>query len=111
MEQLRTREAADAALEEPLAVIYKHSSRCAVSAMAQAEVARFHELHPEVPLYRVDVLTARPVSLYLEARTGVEHHSPQALLVVRGRVAWHGSHFAVTARALGRQLRLLERPG
>jgi bacillithiol system protein YtxJ len=111
MQQLRSREEVDAALEEARAVIYKHSTRCVVSAMARAEMARFQELHPEVPLYRVDVLTAREVSRYVEARTGVEHHSPQAILLVHGKVEWHASHSGVTARALARQLRLLESPG
>jgi bacillithiol system protein YtxJ len=33
-------------------------------------------------------------------RLGVEHHTPQALVVVDGAVTWHARHWQVTAAAM-----------
>ena len=37
-------------------------------------------------------------------RLGVRHETPQILVVRDGQVAWHGSHFHVTADALAQAL-------
>lgn len=108
MEELRTPQAADAALQEERALLYKHSDRCPLSALAYAEVRRFREAHSELPVYLVDVNAHRDVSRHVAERTGVVHHSPQAILLHHGRPGWHASHLQVTAEALERQLGLLE---
>ena len=100
MRELRTQEEADAALGEEVALVYKHSPRCPVSLMANGEVERFAGAHPEVPVYRVDVVFGRPVSAYLAQRTGIAHHSPQAILLRGGEPAWSASHMGITADAL-----------
>ena len=100
MRELRTQEEADAAFGEEVALVYKHSTRCPVSLMAHGEVERFAEAHPEVPVYRVDVIFGRPVSAYLAQRTGIAHHSPQAILLRGGEPAWSASHMGITAEAL-----------
>ncbi|HEX2190484.1 MAG TPA: bacillithiol system redox-active protein YtxJ [Longimicrobiaceae bacterium] len=104
MKQLRTEEEAQAAFAEEVALVYKHSTRCPVSLMAHAEVERFAEAHPEVPVYVVDVVFGRPVSRWVADRTGVVHHSPQAILLRRGEPAWDASHMGITAGALERGL-------
>lgn len=107
MDPLTTREAAEAAFQEELILLYKHSYRCPISMMAHREVQQFREAHPDVPVYLVDVNVRRDVSRYLEERTGIDHHSPQAILLRRGEAAWHGSHLDVTAQTLGRQVEAL----
>lgn len=42
----------------------------------------------------------RPLSLALAALAGVAHESPQVILLVEGRAAWHASHGGVRAAAL-----------
>jgi len=100
MRELRTQEEADGAFGEEVALVYKHSTRCPVSLMAHEEVERFAEAHQEVPVYRVDVIFGRPVSTYVAQRTGIGHHSPQAILLRRGEPAWSASHLGITAEAL-----------
>lgn len=48
----------------------------------------------------VRVIEERPVSLALAERVGVQHQSPQALLIKNGKVIWHDSHGRITAAAL-----------
>lgn len=90
------------ALAAPLAVLYKHSPLCGLSDMAARQVERFLEAHPDVPVYQVDVVRARPLSREVEHRLGIRHESPQALVLRDGVVSWHGSHRAITAEALER---------
>jgi bacillithiol system protein YtxJ len=48
----------------------------------------------------VRVIEERPVSLALSERVGVQHQSPQALLIRDGSAVWHASHQGITAAAL-----------
>ena len=107
MQPLTSPDAFDAALEKPLAVVYKHSTRCPISVLAAEEVARFEEEHPDVPLYVVDVVADRSVSRHVAAALGVTHHSPQVIVVAQGRPAWHASHFDVRADVIAERLGVL----
>jgi bacillithiol system protein YtxJ len=59
--------------------------------------------HPAVPVYVVDVIAQRLLSREIAACFGIRHESPQAILFRGGRVAWHASHYDVTAAALAVQ--------
>ncbi|MDH3291661.1 MAG: bacillithiol system redox-active protein YtxJ [Gemmatimonadota bacterium] len=87
-------------LDEALAVVYKHSPRCGVSAAALIEVRQFAAGHPEVPVYRVNVIAHRPVSQVIAERLEVRHQSPQVILVRHGQTVWHASHYRVSAERL-----------
>ena len=50
-----------------------------------------------LPLYVVSVRAQREVSDAITRRFGIRHESPQVLLVHRGAVLWHASHFRVRA--------------
>lgn len=84
----------------PLAIIFKHSTQCSVSARAHREVERFLEDHPKTRVHKVQVIESRRVSDYIESSTGVRHESPQLLVLREGTVVWHDSHFGVTHKAL-----------
>lgn len=88
------------ALEQPLAILYKHSPLCGLSAIAAREVRSFAESRPDVPVYVVDVIRDRELSREAARRLETRHESPQALVLRAGAVAWHGSHRAVTEEAL-----------
>lgn len=94
-----------AAIESPRAVLFKHSTRCPVSAYVIDEVIDFAEDHPEWPVYVLKVIEQRPLSNEATDRLGVRHESPQAFVLSQGRVRWHGSHNEVTAEALERETR------
>ncbi|MGE5673359.1 MAG: monothiol bacilliredoxin BrxC family protein [Mycobacterium leprae] len=48
----------------------------------------------------VRVIEERPVSLHLAERIGVQHQSPQVILIQSGKALWHDSHRAITVDAL-----------
>jgi bacillithiol system protein YtxJ len=84
-------------------LLFKHSTQCGLSAAAYEEVERFALQHTEVQIHLIKVLEAHPVSAEIERRTGIEHESPQVLVVKDGAVVWHASHRLITAVALRAQ--------
>ena len=94
----------DAVLRAPVALVYKHSTRCPVSTMAYQEVEQLLRDRPEAPVWIVDVIAQRALSREVAERTGVEHESPQAILLVDGAVVYDASHFGVRAVELAREL-------
>ena len=90
MKSIHTAEELDAAIaeshERPV-VLYKHSATCPFAARAQEQVA---EAKHDVTVYGVVVQYARELSELIAERTGVEHASPQAIILRGGEVAWTG---------------------
>lgn len=105
---IRVAEELDAALDEPVAVLYKHSPLCGASAAAARQIRRFMDGHPGVPVYLIDVIRDRPLAREVARRLSIRHESPQAFVLRDGDVVWNGSHDEVTAEALERQI---EDPG
>ena len=98
-------------------VILKHSRTCGVSDRAYTELSGLalpadSEGAPvaAAPIAIVTVQTARDVSNELEARTGIAHQSPQALIFVDRKVVWTASHWAVKAGAVREALRAASEP-
>ncbi|HUR94383.1 MAG TPA: bacillithiol system redox-active protein YtxJ [Gemmatimonadales bacterium] len=88
-------------LAAPVAVLYKHSPICPTSGAAYEEMLAFRR-RCSIPVYLVDVIRHRPLSRALAERIGVQHASPQAILLRDGVAAWHGSHYEIQADALAR---------
>jgi bacillithiol system protein YtxJ len=85
--------------KEPV-VLFKHSTQCSRSAAAYDELQDFVSRNPEVPCGMVLVIEDRELSDTLEEQFGIEHESPQAIVISQGNPVWHASHFRVTASAL-----------
>jgi bacillithiol system protein YtxJ len=100
LHQIRTEAELDRVLDEPVAVLFKHSPYCGMSAAARIEVQQFASSHAEIPVYVVDVVRDRAVSGVAAARTGIKHESPQAILIELGTVAWSASHYRVSCDRL-----------
>ena len=97
------------ASEDAPVLLFKHSRTCPISSMAHANLA---VLGPDdVDVYRVVVQDARPVSNAIAATFGVRHESPQVLLVHRGAVAFHTSHYGITAARVREAVRDLTPEG
>ncbi len=90
-------------------VFYKHSLTCGTSAFALDEVRAFlaSETAARVAVRGVAVQTARAVSNELARRLGVRHETPQILIVTDGTVAWHRSHFRVSAATIVERVRTI----
>lgn len=93
-----------AALSQEWAVLYKHSDRCWMCALAIRQVRRFAKSNPETPVYQVNVIEGREISNALAQSLGIPHQSPQVMVLNAGRVVWHDSHFGIKARFLSRAL-------
>lgn len=88
------------AQHQPLAVVYKHSPVCSLSAVTYQEIAKFAEQNPTIPVYFVDVIGSRAVSSRIESDLAVRHESPQVIVIAQGHACWHGSHTRVAHRSI-----------
>ena len=82
-------------------VIFKHSTRCAISSMAYS---RLKQAGVPAPCYFLDILRFRPVSSAVAEKTGVEHESPQLLLLYKGECVYEASHMEINSLELQEQL-------
>jgi monothiol bacilliredoxin len=90
-------------------VIFKHSSTCGRSAMAEEEISQLVAGTPvEADVFTVHVQAHRQVSNAIADALHVRHESPQVLLISQGTAVWHGSHLRVTERAIRQALQQLE---
>jgi bacillithiol system protein YtxJ len=86
--------------DQPL-LLFKHSLYCDRSVKAYDELLHLcREPLAGVSVAVVTVQTARRLCDEVARRLGVEHHTPQALVVVDGAVTWHARHWQVTAAAM-----------
>ncbi|MDX2001859.1 MAG: bacillithiol system redox-active protein YtxJ [Chitinophagales bacterium] len=86
--------------QHPVA-IFKHSTRCSISSMAKARLEREWNIPEEkLPVYYLDLLKYRVVSDAISTTTGVEHESPQLLIIKDGKSVFDASHNAVTAKGV-----------
>lgn len=83
-------------------VIFKHSTRCPISAGAKIEMDSFlknNEASGEFTFdYEfIDVIAERPRSMEVAEQLDVEHESPQVIITGDdGTVIWNASHRAIT---------------
>lgn len=84
--------------ERPV-LVFKHSTRCAISAMADSIVRKYEAGGGpgQPPLYMVKVIESHPVSDEIVRSLNVQHKSPQLILVKNGEAVWSTSHYNITA--------------
>lgn len=80
---------------ESLVIVFKHSNTCGISTRVYRELAQVTR-----PVGLVVVQQARDVSDEIERRFGIQHETPQALIVRGDRVLWSASHYGVKAQAI-----------
>lgn len=90
--------------ERPV-LLFKHSVRCSISAMALDRVQRGW-VYPAETLepWLLDLLRYPEISKAIAVRLGVVHQSPQAILLRHGRVVWHASHSGISVSAISEAL-------
>ena len=84
--------------------LFKHSTRCPVSAMAFAEFERFSASHPDVNCAFVKLIQNRDVSDLITELTGVTHQSPQIFLFDKGELVWNASHSDIQEESMADRL-------
>ena len=103
--QITDKSALEEALSSGAFLLFKHSFRCSISARAFAEYTAFMESNDDYPTGWIDVVGDQELSLWVAAKTGVEHKSPQALWIKDGAVVWSASHFDITQAGLAAAIR------
>jgi bacillithiol system protein YtxJ len=81
--------------------IFKHSTRCSISAMAKRRFERAWDYDSEkaIPVY-LDLLNHRDVSNAIEDHLSVQHASPQLIVLKDEQVMAHTSHSSINAQAV-----------
>lgn len=79
-------------------VIFKHSTRCSTSAVAHDRLGRKWNAaqHPDVKIYYLDLIQYREVSNEIASRYGIEHQSPQVLVIENGVCVYNASHLSIS---------------
>ena len=94
------------ASEDPV-LVFKHSTRCPISARAQRCIEEYRAANPGVPVKWADVLVIedRPVSDWLADELNTAHASPQLILILHGKAVWTESHLLIKETAITNALR------
>lgn len=86
--------------EKPI-VLFKHSTRCGISAMAKNRLESKWDFNPsDLPAYYLDLLNFRSLSDRIAQEYKVQHESPQLLLIKNGKCVYNSSHSAISVSAL-----------
>jgi bacillithiol system protein YtxJ len=83
-------------------IIYKHSTRCNISRTALDRLDRQWDPKAagETKRYLLDLIAYRHISNRIAELFGVEHESPQVLVIADGRSIADMSHFAIDFEAV-----------
>lgn len=84
----------EASTEKPV-VIFKHSTRCSISAVAKSRLERA-AAPEEISFYYLDLIKFRDISNRIAADFEVPHESPQVLLIRNGECIYDESHSGIT---------------
>jgi bacillithiol system protein YtxJ len=71
-------------------LLFKHDPFCGISTAAERELARLPG-----PVHVVDVARHRDLARRVTERTGVQHESPQVVVLRDGVAVWSASHRAI----------------
>jgi bacillithiol system protein YtxJ len=98
--QLKTLNQLDSIIEESkenAIVIFKHSTRCSISSTSLNRLERNwkqEEVGNTKPYY-LDLISYRDLSNAIVDTFGVEHQSPQVLIIENGKAVYNQSHLAI----------------
>ena len=80
-------------------LIFKHSTRCSISAVARQRLQK-GALPSEIDFYYLDLLGYRSLSNQIADTFGVQHESPQVLLIKNGACMYDESHLGISMREI-----------
>jgi bacillithiol system protein YtxJ len=75
-------------------VIFKHSTRCSISAMAKSRLERATAF-PDINYYLLDLIQHRNISQKIAEDFNIHHESPQILLIKNGDCIYDESHSGI----------------
>jgi bacillithiol system protein YtxJ len=86
--------------DQPL-ILFKHSTRCSISAMALSRLESDWDIPLEqgIPVF-LNLIKYRDVSNYIADKFNVFHESPQILVIKNGVCTFNVSHGQISVRAI-----------
>src|SRR5689334_17579512 len=75
-------------------VIFKHSTRCSISAVAKRRLERA-KVPPGADFYYLDIISYRSISNKIATVFNVHHESPQVLVIRDGQCVYDDSHMGI----------------
>jgi len=86
-------------------LIFKHSTRCSISSMSLDRLLRNWKEEDSIQItpYYLDLIAFRSVSNLVAERFGIPHESPQVLLIQKGKVTYHESHYGISYAEIMKQ--------
>lgn len=85
-------------------IVFKHSTRCSVSKVAQTRLEG-SSLPANADYHFLDLIRYREISNRVAADLNVMHESPQVLLIRNGVCVYNESHLGITAREIAEELK------
>ncbi|GAB1445560.1 MAG: bacillithiol system redox-active protein YtxJ [Cyclobacteriaceae bacterium] len=108
--ELTTLDQLDQAIEESKitpALIFKHSRSCSISKATLDRLERNWNLEKGVTPYFLDLLTYRSISNAIAEKFGVQHESPQVLIIDQGESVYDKSHFDINFQDIKSKLQAI----
>jgi len=82
-------------------MLFKHSTRCSISSMAKNRLERAWDFEDaQIKPYYLDLIAHRDVSNAIADQFGIQHESPQVLLIKNGECVYNASHSMITANSM-----------
>ncbi len=75
-------------------VIFKHSTRCAISSMAKSRLERAGK-PVSIDFHLLDLIRYREISNHIAEQFAVYHESPQVLVIRNGECVYDESHSGI----------------
>ena len=87
--------------EKPV-LIFKHSTRCSISRMVLRQFENDFLQEDTITPYFLDLLEFRNLSNEIASRFGVQHQSPQVIVIKSGVAVYNASHESIDVEDLKR---------
>lgn len=86
--------------EETPVLIFKHSTRCSISAMAWDRLKRKWKAEDsqKIRTYYLDLIAYRNISDAIAKEFSINHESPQVILIKNGKMIYNSSHMGINHR-------------
>ena len=79
-------------------LIFKHSTRCAISSTAKFRFESFWKNDINFPAYYLDLIKYRELSNQIAIDFNVWHESPQVLVIKNGKCIFNASHLSISVK-------------
>lgn len=83
--------------QEQKVLIFKHSTRCSISAAALSRLERNWPADSTHKIYFLDLLSYRAISDRIAEKFSTVHQSTQVLIISKGNCIYTSSHFEINA--------------